>query len=97
MTIKEIFKVPTSSFHTGMAGNRLLELCFLRPRVTAAVYQGFLSNVLPELLHDVDLQTRIHLLFMHGGAPVREFVHNVLPEQWTGRGGPTAWPPCFLG
>ena len=45
-----------------------------------AVYHGFLRNVLPELLHDVDLQTGIHLRFMHDGAPphfllaIREFL-----------------------
>jgi hypothetical protein len=39
------------------------------PRLIGAVYRHFLRNVLPELLQDVDLQTRIYLWFMHDGAP----------------------------
>jgi hypothetical protein len=37
--------------------------------------------------------------FMHDGAPphfsirVREFLDNMYPAWWIGRGGPTAWPP----
>jgi hypothetical protein len=43
--------------------------CFLPPCVTGAVYPDFLWNFLPELLQDVDLQTMIHLWFMHDGVP----------------------------
>jgi hypothetical protein len=52
----------------------------LFPKLLAGVvYLGFLRNVLPELLQDVHLQTRIHLWFMHDSVPphfllaVREF------------------------
>ena len=40
---------------------------------------------------------RIHLWFMYDGAAphfllaVGEFLNKVFPEQWIGRGGPTAW------
>jgi hypothetical protein len=90
-------KVTTLSFHTGMAGDRLLGPYFLPPRRTGAIYHDFLCNVLTELLQDVDLHTGIRLWFMHDGAPphsllaVREFLNNVLPEQWMGGGRPTAW------
>jgi hypothetical protein len=93
-----MFKVSTLSFHAGIAGNRLLGTYFLPPCLTGAVYHNFLQNVLPELLQDVVLQTRIHLWFMHDGAPphfllaVRQFLNNVFPEQWIEQGGPTAWP-----
>jgi len=57
------------SFQAGMAGERLLGPCFLPPCLTGAVYRNFLREVLPGLLEDVDLQTRIHLRFIHDGVP----------------------------
>jgi hypothetical protein len=39
------------------------------PRLTGTVYCDFLRNVIPDLLEDVDLQTRILLRVMHDGAP----------------------------
>ena len=74
-----------------------LGLYFLQPRLTGAVYHYFPRNFLPELLKDVELQTRIHLWFVHDGAPphfllaVREFLNNVLPEQWMEGCWPRAW------
>jgi len=50
LTIKEIAQT------VGLLGS-----CFLAPRLTGSVYRAFLRNVLPELLEDVDLQTRIYL------------------------------------
>jgi hypothetical protein len=58
-------KVSTLSSHAGIAGDRLLEPHFLPPRPTGVVYRDFLRNILPELLQDVDLHTRIHFWFMH--------------------------------
>jgi len=55
------------SFHAGIAGERLRRPCLLP--LTGAVYHNFLRKVLPGLLEDVDLQTRIHLRFIHDGAP----------------------------
>jgi hypothetical protein len=54
----------------------------------------------PDRLHDVDMQARIHLWLMHYGAPphfllaVGEFLNRVFPEQWIVWRGPTAWPAC---
>ena len=45
------------------AGDRLLRLQFLPPRLTGAVNRDSLGNVLQELLQDVDLQTRALLWF----------------------------------
>jgi hypothetical protein len=82
------------SFHADIAGETYgIQL----PSTTSdwAVYCDFLGNVLPELLQDVDLQTRIHLRFMHDGAPpnfllaVWELLNNVFPSgamdrtRWT--------------
>ena len=80
----------------GIAGNRLLGPSCLPPRLTGDVYRDFLSNVLPELLQVADLQARSQLWFMHDGVPplfllaFREFLNNLFPERWMGRGGPTA-------
>jgi hypothetical protein len=77
---------------------RLLGPYFLLPLLSGRVYHDFLRNVLPELLQDYDMQTRLHLWIMHDGVPprflfaVREFLNSVFPEHWTGRGGPKAWP-----
>jgi hypothetical protein len=59
--LKNMCKVSTLSFHAGIAGDRLRGPYFLPPHLTEAVYQDFLRDVLPELLGDMDLQTRIHL------------------------------------
>jgi hypothetical protein len=89
--------VSTFSTHAGTAGNRLLGSYVLHQLLTGDVYHDFLRNVLPEILQDVDLQIRIHIRFMHDGAPQRfllavwEFLNNVFPEQWLGWDGTTAW------
>ena len=76
----------------------LQETDFPPSRQTGAVDHDFIRNMVPKLLQDVDLQTRIQAWFMHYGAPahfllaVREFLNTVFPGQWIGRGGPTAWP-----
>jgi hypothetical protein len=78
------------SFHAGTAEDRLLGLYFLSTRLTGDVYHDFLQNVLPELLQDVDLETRIQLWFMHDNAAphfllaVWEFLNNVFLEQLIG-------------
>ena len=65
------------------ARDRLLVHYVCPPRLTGTVYCDFLRNVIPELLEDVDLQTRILWRFMHDGAPphfhiaVRRFLNNV--------------------
>ena len=86
------------SVSTSIAGDSLLGPYFLPPCLTGAAYHSFLQNVLPELLQDVALQSRIHLLITHADAPphflltVQEFLNNVFPERWIGQSGLTAWP-----
>lgn len=96
--LKEMCEVSTLSFHTGTAEGRLTET-YLFPKLLAGVlYLDSLRNVLPVLLQDAHLQTRIHLWFMHDAFPphfhlaVREFLSYVLPEQWIRQSGQTAWP-----
>jgi hypothetical protein len=90
--------VSTWSFHASIAGDRLLGPYCLPPRLSVAVYNDFLRNIILELSQDEDLHARIHLWLMHDGASphfllaLREFLRNVFLEQRRGRGGPTAWP-----
>jgi hypothetical protein len=60
-----MLKMSAVSSHAGIAGDRLLGIYFLPVYLTWAVYRDFLSNILPELFQDVDLQTRVHSWFMH--------------------------------
>jgi len=87
--LKKLCKVSTLSFHAGIAGDRLRGTYFLLLHLTEALYQDFLRDVLLELLGDGDLQTRIHLWFMHDGVhphfvlSVWEFL-NMFPKQRIG-------------
>ena len=62
-------------------------------------YIIFIRDILPEMLEDVPLQVSQRLWFQHDGAPahfaldVREYLNNVFPNRWIGRGGPVQWPP----
>jgi hypothetical protein len=84
--LKKMCQVSTLSFHAGIARYRPRGPYFLPPHLTEAVYQDFLRDVLPELLGDLDLQTRIHLWFMHDSVhphfvlAVWEFL-NMLPKN----------------
>jgi len=94
--LKEMCEV--STFHTGTAEDRLMEPYFCPKLLAGVVYLDFLRNLPPELLHDVPLQTRIHLWFMHDAVQphfflaVREVLSYVCPEQWIRQIGRTAWP-----
>ena len=62
-------------------------------------YVNFIREILPEMLENVPLKVRQRLWFQHDGAPahfdldVREYLNNVYPNSWIGRGGPVEWPP----
>ena len=51
------------------------------------------------MFENVPLQVRQRLRFQHAGSPahfaldVREYLNNVFPNRWIGRGGPVWWPP----
>ena len=53
-----------------------------------------ICDILPEMLENVPLQVRQRLWFQHDGDPahfaldVREYLNNVFPNRWIGRGGP---------
>ena len=75
----------TLIFHTSIVGGRLMEPYFLPPHLTGPVYHGFQWNVLPELLQDVNLQTKIYLWLMSIDAPsylaVGGFLNNMFLEN----------------
>ena len=62
-------------------------------------YIIFVRDILPEMLENVELQVRQRLWFQHDRAPanfaldIREYINNVFPNRWIGRGGPVQWPP----
>ena len=62
-------------------------------------YIIFIRDILPEMLENVPLQVRQRLWFQQDGAPahfaldVREYLNNIFPNGWIGRGGPVQWPP----
>ena len=59
----------------------------------------FIRDILPQMLENVPLQARERLWFQHDGAPahfaldVREYLNNVFPICWIGRGVLVQWPP----
>jgi hypothetical protein len=62
------------------------------------IYKAVLQNNMPDFLAD-SLTIRWELRFMQDGAPAqfslvtRRYLNWKFPGQWTGRGGPIAWPP----
>jgi len=84
-------------FHVGIAKYKPLLSYFIAQHLTAVVYHDFLGNVFPELLQNVDLQTRVHLWFMHDDVsliyPLASwaFLINMFPRHWIRGGESTAW------
>ena len=62
-------------------------------------YIIFIRDILPEMLENIPLQARQLLWLHHDGAPehfaldVREYLNNVFPNHWIGRGASVQWPP----
>jgi len=83
----------------GIVGDQLLGPVFLPRSLNGNDYLEFLQNDFQDLLDDVPLIVRQQGYFMHDGAPphfrrtVRDFLDELFPERWIGRGGPIAWPP----
>jgi len=57
----ESYGRPASSFHVDISLDKHLRPHFLPPLLTRALYRDLQRKVLPELLLDVNLQTRLHL------------------------------------
>lgn len=82
----------------GIVGQYLLGPHFFEETLTGLRYLQFVQRNLPVLLQDVDLRTRQAMWLQHDGAPahyhrsVREYLDEVFPNRWIGRGGTIAWP-----
>lgn len=83
----------------GIVGDHLIGPFFLPGRLTGESYLHFLRHELPLLLEDLPLLLRNQMWYMHDGAPahfsilVRNYLNEVYPNRWIGRGGPQPWPP----
>jgi hypothetical protein len=84
----------------GIVGDCLVDPHVLPHQLTGHHYRDFLIHDLPKLLGDVPLAVRARKWYMHDSAPahfrpaVRDVLNDTYRDRWTGRGGPTAWPPC---
>ncbi|CAK1600423.1 unnamed protein product [Parnassius mnemosyne] len=82
----------------GMISDYLIGPFILPSRLTGPAYLTFLQEELPDLMSDVDLQTKRKMWFQHDGAPahfstiVRDYLNELYGDRWIGRGGPVAWP-----
>lgn len=82
----------------GIIGDILIGPHVLPNRLTGQAYRHFLEEILPGLLEEVPLATRVLLWFMQDGAPAhfslaaRNYLQNTYPNRWIARGGYVAWP-----
>lgn len=83
---------------SGIVNGELIGPFELPSRLDGDTYLNFLQNNLFELLEDVNLETRRHMIFQNDGAPchyarqVRGHLNETYPGRWIGRGGPIEWP-----
>ena len=69
LTIEENGRsVSNLCFHADIAKYKPLLSYFIAQRLTAVVYHDFQGKVFPELLQNMDQQTRVHLWFIHDAA-----------------------------
>jgi hypothetical protein len=93
--LKEMLELSTLSFKGGRWTSEQSEPNWLENSGCRADHLKF---ILYSLLQGADLQARIHLWFMHDGAPphfllpVWDFLNKEFPRQWIGWDGSTAWP-----
>lgn len=82
----------------GIVDDLLLGPFIFEGRLTGDVYHDFLRDELPLLLTEVPLHIYEHLILQQDGAPphsskrVKEYLNQLFPERWIGRGGPQQWP-----
>lgn len=84
----------------GIVNGYLIGPYFFERNVDRESYLELIRDRLPELLENVDLETRRRMWFQHDGAAphfariVQDFLNENYNERWIGRGGPVNWPPC---
>lgn len=84
----------------GIVNGYLIGPYFFEENVNRLTYLQLIREQLPELMEDVDLETRRRLWLQQDGAPphfaliVRHFLNENYNGRWIGRGGPVNWPAC---
>ena len=87
----------------GILGTRIIGPHFIDGNLNGEMYREFLDNILPILLEDVPLQTRMDMWFQQDGCPAHssnralEILDRDYPNRWIGRGtilrpAPQNWP-----
>lgn len=83
----------------GIVNGYLIWPHFFEGNVNSARYLHFLRHELPDLLANVDLQTRQRMWFQQDGAPahrsriVQRFLHRRYPLRWIGISSHVEWCP----
>lgn len=83
----------------GIVGDHLVGPHFFDGPLNGEVYLNFLQNILPPLLENVDMQTRLNMWLLQDGAPphfsvvVRRYLNETFRNRWIGRNGPLPWAP----
>lgn len=82
----------------GIINGYLIGPYFFDGMINGETYLQLLQNELPDLLQDVDIDTRRRMWLQQDGAGphfaniVKNFLNNTFPNRWIGRGGPVKWP-----
>ena len=96
---KDILKLFPLTLHVGTEEDRVSGPSFLPPSLPGPVYHDYLRTVVPELLQDVDLQTRIQLCFtLQATYPTQckqlaSRISNITTGQITICSENKVWPP----
>lgn len=82
----------------GMLGTTIIGPYFINGGLNGTVYANFLRRILPPLLDEVPLRTRMLMWYQHDGCPAhnalraRRVLNRRYPARWIGRGGTVTWP-----
>src|SRR5207253_682392 len=84
----------------GILGDRVVGPVFYDGTLNRHRYRELILNgIVTEIVETIPLQTYRQTWFQHDGAPphfaviTRQWLDEVFPGRWIGRGGPIAWPP----
>lgn len=82
----------------GVMGKHIFGPHFFDGPLDGNKFLSFLRNELFEMLDDIPLETRRKMWFQLDGAPahfrhdVRQYLDEIFPNRWIGRGGAQHWP-----
>jgi transposase len=82
-----------------ISGTRLIGPYFFRGNVTKNSYLEMLQTCFVPNIRDLLMEKDEEIMFQQDGASahyadiVKEYLNQIFPEKWIGRGGPIEWPP----